>query len=42
MLGVQNLALKIHGSSDAKAVYSSIEQMYHAIDKKLAEKLNGW
>ncbi|WP_117274975.1 phosphate acyltransferase PlsX [Mycoplasmopsis edwardii] len=42
VLGVQNLALKIHGSSDAKAVYSSIEQMYHAIDKKLAEKLNGW
>ncbi|AKF41211.1 phosphate acyltransferase [Mycoplasmopsis canis] len=40
VIGVKSLALKIHGSSDQKAIYSALTQMYDAIDKNLISELN--
>ncbi|CCP24526.1 phosphate acyltransferase PlsX [Mycoplasmopsis cynos] len=39
VIGVNNLALKIHGSSDEKSIYSALFQMYYAIEKELDKKL---
>ncbi len=38
LLGIKGLVFKAHGSSNAKAIYSSLKQIDQAVDHKLADE----